>query len=789
MTMVEANPSGGVGPDTGSRTTIETARVRARDKGRLFSVIAVFAIPGAVIAQQDSGEQLQEIVVTATKRAVNIEKVPLAVSVVSADLLQQLKISDPSDLNFVAPGLQKQQQSSLLGAANFFIRGVGTATFGGGVEPSVSTVIDEVVMGRSEMGVIQLFDLDRIEVLRGPQGTLFGMNSSAGMIHIVTTEPKLDRFEASGHISYGRNDNATTGNDFLGQATVNIPLTSTSALRISAFAMQTDGPVKNIYNPGEDLGVTESGLRVKYLWRPTENWKILIAADYASEHGAYNSFYTRRFDAPGGFVATQDALAGITASPNNAYIASNAATFGEFNVGGAQSNVTYSFDDGSSITNILAARAYNNHSAFDADELPVSFFDTVVPVFNDSQVTDELRFTSRADRKFIYQAGLYYMHVKSVEHTFLCGNLEPLMPPPPPGNCFLGSDYFISNERDNEAVFAQGTYSVTDALRLTAGGRYTVAKLEDHSTQALGTAIAPLNPVGAADVHVTDHNFSYRISGEYDLARDIMAYVTYTRGFKASGIAQNAAYAVGPETSFDYEVGVKSTLLDRRLVVNLGLYRETFDGYQATSFKRTGDVALYQLNNAGTLRAQGVEADLMAIPVTGLRVDSGLAFNDAKYKGDYAVACYPLEAQGTSGNNVCLPDGSTNVSGNQLALAPRFTATLAANYEHPLRAGLRGIVSANYYYRSSFSYDPSLDPHMRVGGLSIVGASIGIEPEDSRWRISAYVRNLFNQHYPSQIRPDALAGASGDNSRGGNYWQALDASAFRSIGLSLDYHL
>ena len=200
-------------------------------------------------------------------------------------------------------------------------------------------------------------------------------------------------------------------------------------------------------------------------------------------------------------------------------------------------------------------------------------------------------------------------------------------------------------------------------------------------------------------------------------------------------------------------------------------------------------MALYQLNNAGTLLAQGVEADLMAIPLSGLRLDGGFAFNDARYKGDYAVACYPLEAQGTSGDNVCLPDGSTNVSGNQLALAPRFTATMAANYEHPLRSGLRGVANINYYYRSSFSYDPSLDPHMRVGGLSVVGGSLGIESEDSHWTVSVYVRNLFNQHYPSQVRPDALAGASGDNLKGGNYWQALDASAFRSVGLSLDYRL
>jgi len=135
-----------------------------------------------------------------------------------------------------------------------------------------------------------------------------------------------------------------------------------------------------------------------------------------------------------------------------------------------------------------------------------------------------------------------------------------------------------------------------------------------------------------------------------------------------------------------------------------------------------------------------------------------------------------------------LPDGSTDVAGNQLALAPKWTFTSAATYEHQLGSGLTAMVGVNYYYRSSFSYDPTLDPSMRVGDVGIWGANASIETADGRWKFTAFARNLTNEHYPAQVRPDFLSGVTGDNALGGSYWQAFDQSAFRTIGVSLDYN-
>lgn len=756
------------------------------------ALVTALSTISAAQAEQSSGQasqagQLQEVIVTATKRRENVEKVPISIAVATATQLQQRGIADPSDLNFIAPDLQKQQQSSLLGAANFFIRGVGTATFGNGVEPSVSIVIDGVVMARPEMGVVNYFDLDHIEVLRGPQGMLFGMNASAGLVNIATAEPEIGRFQARARAEYGKNDNATPGNEERGDAVLNLPITDDSAVRISGFTNHQDGPVKDIYANVGSLGFAESGVRAKYLWEPSDSWSVLLEGDYATENGAYNSFYTRRFDAPGGFAQSQDAALGITPSPNNLYIASNGPTFGRFSVGGTQANVRYTFGDGYTLTNIAAIRRYTNHSGLDADEFPVAFYDDVLPNFFDRQVSDELRLASPTGRRLDYQVGLFYLHVRAEEHTILCGDLEPFAPAPPPGTCNLGSDYDIVTYRDNSAAYGQATYSITRAFRVTAGGRYTVAKLDDLENIQLGQALSPIYAVGRHEINVTDRNFSWRAGLEYDFTPSIMGYVTDARGFKASGIAQNATYAVGPETSTDYEAGLKSTLFDRRLRLNLDVYRETFYGYQATSFVESGGVSVYELANAATLRTQGVEADFSAIPTTGLTVSGGAAYDDAYYLHYAGVQCYPFEPTGLSGTNVCLPNGSTDVSGDQLALAPKWTFTLAVHYERPITSRWDAELDANDYYRSSFSYDPTRDPNMRDGALNVVGASIGVISSDDRWEAIIFGRNIFNRHYPSQIRPDTFEAVTGDVSKGGDYWQAFDQSAFRTIGVSFEY--
>ena len=182
------------------------------------------------------------------------------------------------------------------------------------------------------------------------------------------------------------------------------------------------------------------------------------------------------------------------------------------------------------------------------------------------------------------------------------------------------------------------------------------------------------------------------------ITTSVLTYVTYARGYKGPAFDASTFATIRPEIPTDLEIGLKSTLLDRRLVLNVDVYRENFHDYQAQAFVLTAGTASFEITNIGTLRAQGVEADFTAIPALGLSLGGAVAFNDAVFDDYVGAPCYFLEPTGTSGRNVCLPNGTTNVSGNPLNLAPRWTGMLTASYQHPVSARLTGFIDLNAYY-------------------------------------------------------------------------------------------
>lgn len=736
-------------------------------------------------APADSSDQVPEIVVTAQKRSENVQRVPIAISVVTADQLQRDHIFDPSQLQYSVPSLQEQSVNNQVGATNFSIRGVGTSIYGPAVESAVATVIDDVALARPAMGVVQFFDIDHVEVLRGPQGMLFGKNASAGLINIVTTAPKPGVFEGIAHISYGNQDSGSHGNEALAQVALNLPVSSTSAFRLSGFVTRQDGFGRNVHMP-EDLGLTEYGARLKYLWRPDDHFELYLSGDYAHEAGPAGSVLYRRVDAPGGFVAAEDASVGITASPKNTKIASDAPTANNFELGGVQGRLTYRFDSGYSITEIAAWRAYHDRSKLDTDQLPIDFFDVNNQGRDQRQFSNELRVASPSGGRVEFQAGLYYLYVRDVGLLQQTANLEPFFPPPPSGviGLFGGSG---SSEVINRsyAAFGQATVSLARPLRLIAGGRLTHDDVFASGSQSGAGYIIPEGPTQTLTGSLKKTNFSYRIGAEFDLAPRVMAYLTYARGYKTPTFGgPTGTTAIKAEIPSNVELGLKSTLLDGRLVLDLAAYHVLFKNFQAQAFDPT--LLRFTTTNAGTVRAEGIEGDFRAVPAPGLTLNGGFAYNNAIYRNYDGVGCYFGQPAGASGNNVCLPNGTTNVSGNQLAFAPRWTASLDAEYERPVARGLKGFVTANYYYRSSVNYTAAGDPQTRVGAYGLFGGSVGVETENGRMRFSVFARNLFDKRIPTFIVADITSGLNGDAARGGDYWQQFGETSFRTIGASLD---
>lgn len=730
--------------------------------------------------------QLQEIVVTAQKRSENAQKVPIPITVVDSKQLRDEHIFDSSQLQYVVPSLQQQSVNNQVGATNFSIRGVGTSIYGPAVESAVAVVIDDVALARPSMGVVQFFDLDRVEVLRGPQGMLFGKNASAGLINIVTARPRLGEFGGLAHLSYGNTNSGSSGTEAIAEAALNIPVSTDSALRVSGFLSRQDGFGRNIFQD-EDLGLTEFGFRAKYLWNPTDRLELYFAGDYAHENGPAGSVLFRRFDAPGGFIAGQDAAAGITASPINTKIASDAPTDNHFELGGVQGRATYRFDNGYSITNISAWRGYHDHSKLDTDQLPIDFFNVNDQGRDQRQFSNEFRVTSPSGAPFEFQAGLYYLYVRDEGTLRQTANLQPIFPPTPPGFIGLfggaGSSQVVNR---SYAAFGQGRLWLTPALRLIAGARLTHDDVSAVGTQTGEGYVIPEGPTATLTGSLKKTNLSFRLGGEYDVARQVMGYVTFARGYKTPTFGgATGTTAIKAEIPTDIEVGVKSTLLDNRLIFNLDVYHVLFKDFQAQAF----DPALlrFTTTNAGSVRAQGVELDLRARPATGLTLTGGLAYNDAIYKSYDGVACYFGEPAGTTGGNVCLPNGTTDVTGNRLAFSPKFTASLLAEYDRPVSSRLNAFVTGNYYYRTGVNFTAAHDPKTRVGAYSLFGGSVGLETADGNARLSLFVRNLFDKRIPTFIVADVAAPIDGDAAIGGDYWQQFGETSFRTVGASLDF--
>lgn len=727
---------------------------------------------------------VEEIIVTAQKRDESIQKVPVAVTALTANTLTRQQISESSQLSYLVPSFRVEAMNQEAGGVNFYIRGIGTSIAGAYIESSVATVVDDVAMARPQMAVVKFFDLERVEILRGPQGTLFGKNASAGVVNIVTAQPRIGKFEALAHLSYANANSASAGNEATAQGAINIPVSQNSALRVSAFLSREDGLVKNIFQ-NENLGLTEFGARVKYRWEATPDWTITLGGDYAHGNGIGQGILTHRHNAPGGFVENQDALAGIVAGPKNVEVAGGGPTAQRFDNFGFQANIAYNFGDGYSVTNIAAYRQFKDQGNIDVDQLPISFFDTARLKRKMWQFSNELRLTSPPGARFEYQVGLYYLYLKSLRNYLIGADLQPLFPPPAAGTTWLGEDLDESLTAKSYAVFAQMRYSLSDRMRLIAGGRYTYDDLSARNIVTPTNGAFTADPVGTLTNTASEKNFSYKLGVEYDVAARTLAYFTWSRGYKGPAFDEHLLTRIDPEIPVSQELGLKSTLAGGRLVVNLALFRTVFHDFQAQAVV-PGSVAFFLTRNAGALRIRGAEAEFKATPLKGLSLSGGLTYNDATYRSFTGAPCYPSEPVGTSGRNVCLPNGSSDASGNQLNSAPKWTASFVGNYETDISPSLRGFIQGSYYYQSSVIYSANGDPNTRIKGYSLVGASIGIAGADDRWRLTAFARNIFDKRFATYVQLVPLGGIQGDNALGGNYWQQFGRDSFRTIGISLD---
>lgn len=742
------------------------------------AAVALYATPAfsqALPADAESVENADEIIVTATRREERLQDVPIAVTAVSGDDLAQSGLKEVSGIQYLAPNITFSATNPVANGGGYQIRGIGTQTFDSGVEQTVGLVVDGVVIGLSrDPGATGFADIERIEVLRGPQGTLFGKNSSAGVIHVVTRKPQLDKRSLDLDLAYGER------NDQLQRATFNLPLGQTAAIRVSGFHTGQRGAIRNVVN-GTHVGDRDNdGLRAKLLWEPSESLSVLIDGNYQTGFARdaltieslgvsplYNSQFNRFPVKPGHgvYLAFQD---GDWTAQQRLW--------------SAQGEINWKVGE-HTLTSITAYRALKSTQLADIDAAPVDIFNHSDGGVDSNQFTQELRLTSPAGERLEYVTGLYYYETKNSGFATQYGNFYGRFGVPV---VIAGGRRDQTNDVRSYAAFGHATFSITDTLKLIGGLRYTNDRNKGEMTVTrLPFPAVVLSPGIPYAGTVKANNVSGRAGIQFQPTRDLMLYATYSTGYKGPAIDGTGGIVteVTPETVKSYELGLKSTLLDGKAIFNVSLYWSDFHNFQTTALDSSRTPPAFLLTNAGAMRARGVEVESSFRVIKGLTLSANGAYSDATYR-DFIGPCYAGQPASAPGGGGCfiLPGTTTQVSdfaGFRLPNAPKWSYALRADVDQPVGDDLRLDAGINWAWRSATQAVLG-DPKARIDSYGLLNGTIGLSGDDGAWRVGVYARNLFNKHF---YAPFAAAAAINP----GGYSRIMSPEAFRTIGATLRF--
>ncbi|OYU14636.1 MAG: TonB-dependent receptor [Alphaproteobacteria bacterium PA4] len=752
------------------------------------ALIILSAVPQAARGADDGSDTAQrvpEILVTARRRVEDVQAVPAAVSVIDGDHIERSYTVNTALLSLLVPALNYSSANPRNTA--FTIRGIGSSVVAvsqanDGLEPGVGFYVDQVYHARPATAAFDFVDIDHIEVLRGPQGTLFGKNTTAGAIHILTGAPSFD-WQAQGEVSYGEHDFLQT------RAALSGPLVADRlAFRVSGLWTRRDGVLHNVTTGSDQNSLNNQAVRGQLLWQASDALTLRLTGDWSNfksecctqvylRTGTSLRPAARQFPA----LAAGIGYAPPSTNPYDRLTDIDARLAVDTNEGGV--SLVGDWDLGhATITSVTAWRFWNWNAANDRDYTSLRIqLQQGIPSRQD-QISQEVRIASNGDGPLGYVAGLYYFRqvitgrpISIYGPTAAYWLLGPTTGTPPvavPANLLdgYGQDGATRFAADSYAAFGEVNWRATDRLTVTGGLRYTIEhKVGDYATTVSGglqttvpalvnAKLSILRPqtYGARD---DSGDLSGRGNISYQVSDGIFAYASYARGFKSGGInmsglpldAQNqpvlSTAVVRPERNTTYEGGIKTDVFDRRLRINLTGYYTDVRNFQATLVDSTQTVALRgYLSNIPRVTVKGFEADAIAAPVAGLQLRASVAYADGKY-ADYPKGPCPLELQGTA-------TASCDLTGGRLSGLPRWSTTLGGDYALPVGAGGAVFVHADSSWRSSYFGDPTLSKFTLIPGYNVTNASIGFRAAKG-WTVTVFARNLFNSNYIQNLTTQA----------------------------------
>jgi iron complex outermembrane receptor protein len=694
--------------------------------------VAAAAAPDAAAAapaRETIGDAIPSVTVTATRRSASLQSVPVAVSVVDGEQLERSNRTGIDTVVQQIPSATFRQQGGNKDST-IFVRGVGTISTSPGVEPTVSTVVDGVVFARPGQATLDLLDIERIEVLRGPQGTLFGKNASSGVINVISRAPAA---APGGFVDVS----VYQGDEKRVRAGVNGSVVP-GLVKASLVASWADyaGNVDNVHAGGGKVnGYERKGVRARVDITPNADTDISLIADYLKAEASPTSVGYQQ-----SLAAYAQALAPVVAGPENRQINADIEPAIQDANKGLSAQVNWR-NNGYTFTSISAVRDWNNtqHTSPNAvgNSAELARVTAAYPGSRDvgtldfQQASQELRVASPRGQWFDYVAGLYYLHGK--DHEIYQRTVTTA------SSVNSGrADYGVTN--DSYAAFGEGTVNLAQDWRAILGARWTRDELSYFhartSTQA--TAFAGVQPGTASSGDTARNGWSGRLGLQHDLAPTASVYATYSRGYK--GPAYNVFFnmlprdtiALDPETSNSFEIGLKSSAFNRRLTFNLAAFHTAYDNYQVNFYDTVEGAVVSRLINAGKVSTRGVEADIVARPIPQLTLNASLAYIDAhidEFKCPAAAAA------------------SCSLNGETLPFSPKFKSYLRANYAVPLPNGLQADFSADYTYQTKTQYDLFQSPLAIQGAYGIVNAAVELSSGEGGWRVALVGKNLTDRSY------------------------------------------
>ncbi|MFZ2995800.1 TonB-dependent receptor [Sphingobium sp.] len=756
----------------------------------IFS-LGVAIAPNAVFAQ-DAAPQSPvldgtDIVVTAQKRAERLQDVPLAVTAVSADALANRQINDSSSLVQAVPSLTFQQGATPTNNS-FRIRGIGTALFGQGVESSVSTVVDGVVAVRQTQGFTDLADIERVEVLRGPQGTLFGKNATAGVISVTTARPSRE-FEGRGEFTIAEHG------EYRARGTVSGPITDTLRARVTGFYNDVRGVARNIATNSWDNGSKSWGVRGKLEWDATDNLNLLFAGEYRKTKADCCASTWIAITNPN----LQTLVGPINATRTNRTLNDETVTYSN------SDQQTYSLQadwdlGAATVTSISAYQSYN----LDVNQ-PIERINSTVPLFvgaaasyamwsqNHGQVdlsafSQELRIANNGGGDFNYVAGVFYMH-SDIKRPFdrrraRCTAGTFGQPCAPANTIYQSSASNIRLKQDSIAAFGQVDYRIVGGLKAIGGLRVQYEKGTNGGSRISplvpGDAILPGNAPVSGSISADDTAVTGKAGLQYEFSRNAQVYASYTRGYKGLGYEMEISADLAnqrvlePEHVNAYEIGFKGRTSDGVLSISTALFLADYSNLQVQANRSdiAAGVVQFVSTNAGKSRTKGFEIEATVRPDDHFSLTGAVTYSDATIDIDGLNCPQQLNAAAPvlSGmpTNICYRTAAgvtptQNLRGATQPVSPKWKITVAPRYEADIPGtDFAGFAQVGVNFQSKMNFSVEQDPLLEQPAYALVDASIGVKQIDGRYSLTLFVKNLFDENYLTSIGHTSFLGGNYD---------------------------